>query len=189
MRNLTHVYIQREILHFWSSESLIFVQSPYLFHRLWTMSFVKHIVNMYIIIPSNRPDTFEQVEVPLDIFGKASVYLKGWCSTVINNSSVCESIARKPFAWHDMWCSIIAIVSVYSLPSPWYIYIYYCVLAEEMKVQLQLYDGRALAAFLPKHVTCTIEETQLPMKGLTSAPRYVFFLRFSPFWYIPLYIL
>ncbi|CAA7053732.1 unnamed protein product, partial [Microthlaspi erraticum] len=66
-----------------------------------------------------EPDTFEQVEVPLDIFGKASVYLK-----------------------------------------------------EEMKVQLQLYDGRALAAFLPKHVTCTIEETQLPMKGLTSAPRY-----------------
>ncbi|VVA97761.1 unnamed protein product [Arabis nemorensis] len=66
-----------------------------------------------------EPDTFEQVEVPLDIFGKAAVYLK-----------------------------------------------------EEMKVQLQLYDGRALSASLPKHVTCTIEETQLPMKGLTSAPRY-----------------
>lgn len=48
-------------------------------------------------------------------------------------------------------------------------------LTEEMKVQLQLYDGRALSASLPKHVTCTIEETQLPMKGLTSAPRYVFF--------------
>ncbi|CAN8259199.1 unnamed protein product [Cochlearia groenlandica] len=66
-----------------------------------------------------EPDTFEQVEVPLDIFGKAGVYLK-----------------------------------------------------EEMRVQLQLYDGRALSASLPKHVTCTIEETQLPMKGLTSAPRY-----------------
>ncbi|CAH2053606.1 unnamed protein product [Thlaspi arvense] len=66
-----------------------------------------------------EPDTFEQVEVPLDIFGKAAVYLK-----------------------------------------------------EEMRVQLQLYDGRALSASVPKHVTCTIEETQLPMKGLTSAPRY-----------------
>ncbi|KAL0743254.1 hypothetical protein Bca4012_084767 [Brassica carinata] len=66
-----------------------------------------------------EPDTFEQVEVPLDIFGKAAVYLK-----------------------------------------------------EEMRVQLQLYDGRALSASVPKHVTCTIQETQLPMKGLTSAPRY-----------------
>ncbi|KFK38919.1 hypothetical protein AALP_AA3G177700 [Arabis alpina] len=66
-----------------------------------------------------EPDTFEQVEVPLEIFGKAAVYLK-----------------------------------------------------EEMRVQLQLYDGRALSASLPKHVTCTIQETQLPMKGLTSAPRY-----------------
>ncbi|KAF3586336.1 hypothetical protein F2Q69_00031522 [Brassica cretica] len=65
-----------------------------------------------------EPDTFEQVEVPLDIFGKAAVYLK-----------------------------------------------------EEMRVQLQLYDGRALSASVPKHVTCTIQETQLPMKGLTSAPR------------------
>lgn len=60
-----------------------------------------------------------------------------------------------------------------SLPSPWYI----LCLTEEMKVQLQLYDGRALSASLPKHVTCTIEETQLPMKGLTSAPRYVFFFK------------
>ncbi|KAJ0264178.1 hypothetical protein HA466_0025780 [Hirschfeldia incana] len=66
-----------------------------------------------------EPDTFEQVEVPLDIFGKAAVYLK-----------------------------------------------------EEMRVQLQLYDGRALSASVPKHVTCIIQETQLPMKGLTSAPRY-----------------
>ncbi|EOA18350.1 hypothetical protein CARUB_v10006870mg, partial [Capsella rubella] len=66
-----------------------------------------------------EPNTFEQVEVPLDIFGKAAVYLK-----------------------------------------------------EEMKVQLQLYDGRALSASIPKHITCTVVETQLPMKGLTSAPRY-----------------
>ncbi|CAL9226908.1 unnamed protein product [Arabidopsis halleri] len=66
-----------------------------------------------------EPNTFEQVEVPLDIFGKAAVYLK-----------------------------------------------------EEMKVQLQLYDGRALSASIPKHITCTVVETQDPMKGLTSAPRY-----------------
>lgn len=55
--------------------------------------------------------------------------------------------------------------------------IYVRVLTEEMRVQLQLYDGRALSASVPKHVTCTIQETQLPMKGLTSAPRYVFSLR------------
>jgi len=46
-----------------------------------------------------------------------------------------------------------------------------------MKVQLQLYDGRALSASIPKHITCTVVETQLPMKGLTSAPRYVLFLK------------
>lgn len=49
-------------------------------------------------------------------------------------------------------------------------------IAEEMKVRLQLYDGRPLSASVPKRVTCTIKETQAPMKGITSTPRYVFHL-------------
>lgn len=92
---------------------LVFVQSHYLLHRLWTTSFVKHFILNNLYIPSNRPDTFEQVEVPLDIFGKASVYLKGWSSTMMN---IC-SLARNPL--HGMTCSIIANVSVW--------YIFYCV--------------------------------------------------------------
>ncbi|XP_021891105.1 uncharacterized protein LOC110809546 isoform X2 [Carica papaya] len=66
-----------------------------------------------------EPDTFEQLEVSLDIFGKAAAYLK-----------------------------------------------------DEMKVTLQLYDGRPLSGSVPKHVTFKIKETQPHMKGLTAVPRY-----------------
>ncbi|KAK6267589.1 hypothetical protein QUC31_011749 [Theobroma cacao] len=66
-----------------------------------------------------EPETFDQLQVPLDLFGKSAAYLK-----------------------------------------------------EEMKVRLQLYDGRPLSASVPKRVTCTIKETQAPMKGITSTPRY-----------------
>ncbi|KAK9022411.1 hypothetical protein V6N11_002679 [Hibiscus sabdariffa] len=63
--------------------------------------------------------TFDQLQVPLDLFGKSAAYLK-----------------------------------------------------EEMKVRLQLYDGRALTAAVPKRVTCTIKETQTPMKGVSATHRY-----------------
>ncbi|CAK7339090.1 unnamed protein product [Dovyalis caffra] len=52
-------------------------------------------------------EKFEQLEVPLSLFGKAAAYLK-----------------------------------------------------EEMKVKLQLFDGRPLSGSVPKQVTCTIKETQ-----------------------------
>ncbi|KAK8551042.1 hypothetical protein V6N12_039714 [Hibiscus sabdariffa] len=63
--------------------------------------------------------TFDQLQVPLDLFGKSAAYLK-----------------------------------------------------EEMKVRLQLYDGRPLTAAVPKRVTCTIKETQTPMKGVSATHRY-----------------
>ncbi|XWS11554.1 hypothetical protein CRYUN_Cryun37aG0008200 [Craigia yunnanensis] len=66
-----------------------------------------------------EPETFDQLQVPLDLFGKSAAYLK-----------------------------------------------------EEMKVTLQLYDGRPLIASVPKRVTCTIKETQTPMKGVSATPRY-----------------
>ncbi|KAL4332721.1 hypothetical protein GQ457_07G033440 [Hibiscus cannabinus] len=65
--------------------------------------------------------TFDQLQVPLDLFGKSAAYLK-----------------------------------------------------EEMKVRLQLYDGRPLTAAVPKRVTCTIKETQTPMKGFSATHRYDF---------------
>lgn len=64
-------------------------------------------------------ENFEQLEVPVDIFGKAAAYLK-----------------------------------------------------EEMKVKLQIYDGRPLYGSVPKHVTCSVTETQINMKGATVTPRY-----------------
>ncbi|PPS07623.1 hypothetical protein GOBAR_AA12996 [Gossypium barbadense] len=45
-------------------------------------------------------------------------------------------------------------------------------MTEEMKVTLELYDGRPLTASVPKRVTCTIKETQTPMKGVSATPRY-----------------
>ncbi|KAA3489474.1 Elongation factor P [Gossypium australe] len=72
-----------------------------------------------------EPETFDQLQVPLDLFGKSAAYLKGHLG-----------------------------------------------LGEEMKVTLQLYDGRPLTASVPKRVTCTIKETQTPMKGVSATPRY-----------------
>lgn len=48
-------------------------------------------------------------------------------------------------------------------------------ITEEMKVSLQLYDGRPLTASVPKRVTCVIKETQSPMKGVSATPRYVLY--------------
>uniref|UniRef100_A0A2P2LKG6 Uncharacterized protein LOC105142313 isoform X1 n=1 Tax=Rhizophora mucronata TaxID=61149 RepID=A0A2P2LKG6_RHIMU len=66
------------------------------------------------------PENFEQLEVPLDTFGKAAAYLK-----------------------------------------------------EEMKVKLQLYDGRPLSGSVPRKVTCSIKEIQVNPKGTTITPRYL----------------
>ncbi|KAK9273466.1 hypothetical protein L1049_018276 [Liquidambar formosana] len=66
-----------------------------------------------------EPDTFEQIEVSKDLFGKAAVYLK-----------------------------------------------------DDMKVMLQLYDGRPMSASVPKRVTCTVAEAQGHMKGITATPQY-----------------
>lgn len=66
-----------------------------------------------------EPNTYEQMEVPLDVFGKSAPFLK-----------------------------------------------------EEMRVRLQLFDGRPLSGSVPKHVTCTIKDTQAAMKGISITPRY-----------------
>ncbi|KAJ4971290.1 hypothetical protein NE237_004389 [Protea cynaroides] len=66
-----------------------------------------------------EPNTFEQIEVHKDLFGKAAAYLK-----------------------------------------------------DEMKVSLQLYDGKPMSASVPTRITCTVAEAQDPMKGLTATPQY-----------------
>lgn len=71
------------------------------------------------IIVLMEPETFEQIEVSKDLFGKAAAYLK-----------------------------------------------------EDMKVYLQLYDGRPMSASVPKRVTCTVAEAQAHVKGITATPQY-----------------
>ncbi|KAI3905612.1 hypothetical protein MKX01_036521, partial [Papaver californicum] len=66
-----------------------------------------------------EPETYEQMEVSKDLFGKASAYLK-----------------------------------------------------EDMKVSLQLYDGKVMSATIPPQVTCTVAEAKGNMKGLTATPQY-----------------
>ncbi|KAI3966712.1 hypothetical protein MKX01_041188 [Papaver californicum] len=66
-----------------------------------------------------EPETYEQMEVSKDLFGKASAYLK-----------------------------------------------------EDMKVSLQLYDGKVMSATIPPRVTCTVAEAKGNMKGLTATPQY-----------------
>ncbi|KAI3837295.1 hypothetical protein MKW92_030759 [Papaver armeniacum] len=66
-----------------------------------------------------EPETYEQMDVTKDLFGKASAYLK-----------------------------------------------------EDMKVSLQLYDGKVMSATIPPRVTCTVAEAKGNMKGLTATPQY-----------------
>jgi len=65
-----------------------------------------------------EPETFEQIEVSKDLFGKAAAYLK-----------------------------------------------------DEMKVNLQYFDGRPMSATVPPRVTCTVVEAQPNTKGLTAQPQ------------------
>ncbi|OEL27667.1 Elongation factor P [Dichanthelium oligosanthes] len=66
-----------------------------------------------------EPETFEQIEVSKELFGKAAAYLK-----------------------------------------------------DEMKVNLQYFDGRPMSATVPPRVTCTVVEAQPNTKGLTAQPQY-----------------
>ena len=42
-----------------------------------------------------------------------------------------------------------------------------------MKVTLHLCDGKPTSASVPKRVTCTVVEAQVPVKGSTATPQYV----------------
>ncbi|KAI5659335.1 hypothetical protein M9H77_28128 [Catharanthus roseus] len=45
-------------------------------------------------------------------------------------------------------------------------------LQDDMKVTLQLFDGRPLSATIPTKVTCTVAEAQVYLKGSTATPQY-----------------
>lgn len=82
----------------------------------------KSFIYLYTIgesVTLMEPETYEQMEVTKDLFGKASAYLK-----------------------------------------------------EDMKVSLQLYDGKVMSATIPPRVTCTVAEAKGNMKGLTATPQY-----------------
>ncbi|KAH9789094.1 EFP domain-containing protein [Citrus sinensis] len=105
-------------------------------------------------------ETFEQLEVPLDVFGKAGAYLQ------------------------DLYIKICVHIRHFkNTPSPMTLSISYSSRSDEgagsgsgtgegMKVWLQLYDGRALSGSIPKRVACTIKEIHASTKGPTVTPRY-----------------
>ncbi|KAH9740569.1 EFP domain-containing protein [Citrus sinensis] len=107
-------------------------------------------------------ETFEQLEVPLDVFGKAGAYLQ------------------------DLYIKICVHIRHFkNTPSPMTLSISYSSRSDEgagsgsgtgegMKVWLQLYDGRALSGSIPKRVACTIKEIHASTKGPTVTPRAVF---------------
>ncbi|KAM7528644.1 hypothetical protein LguiB_032054 [Lonicera macranthoides] len=45
-------------------------------------------------------------------------------------------------------------------------------LKDDMKVIVELYDDRPMSASVPKRVTCTVAEAQVPMKGIAATPHY-----------------
>ncbi|GAY57541.1 hypothetical protein CUMW_180230 [Citrus unshiu] len=103
-------------------------------------------------------ETFEQLEVPLDVFGKAGAYLQAE-ATILKFLSFLLVILGLNFKTSQFICG-----SDSWLPVP----------VEGMKVWLQLYDGRALSGSIPKRVACTIKEIHASTKGPTVTPRAVF---------------
>lgn len=45
-------------------------------------------------------------------------------------------------------------------------------LKDDMKVTLQMYDGKPMSASIPTRVTCTVAEAKSHIKGLTATPQY-----------------
>lgn len=43
---------------------------------------------------------------------------------------------------------------------------------DDMKVSVQMYDGRAMSASIPTRVTCTVAESEIPMRA-SATPQYV----------------
>ena len=50
-------------------------------------------------------------------------------------------------------------------------YFFFLALIDEMKVNLQYFDGRPMSATVPQRVTCTVVEAQPNTKGLTAQPQ------------------
>ena len=48
---------------------------------------------------------------------------------------------------------------------------FFLALIDEMKVNLQYFDGRPMSATVPQRVTCTVVEAQPNTKGLTAQPQ------------------
>lgn len=45
-------------------------------------------------------------------------------------------------------------------------------LKDDMKVIVELYDERPVSASVPQRVTCTVKDTQVPVKGSAATPHY-----------------
>lgn len=45
---------------------------------------------------------------------------------------------------------------------------------DDMKVNVQLYNERAMSASIPTRVTCTVAESEIPMRA-SATPQYVHF--------------
>ncbi|XP_059659367.1 uncharacterized protein LOC132306138 isoform X2 [Cornus florida] len=98
------------------------------------------------IIVLMEPNTFEQVDLPKDMLGEAVAYLKG------------HTIPRLE---HHLHCQSLAFPLKKKGKEPT---IY------DMKVNVQLYDGKPVSASIPQRVTCKVVEAQAPIKGIGATP-------------------
>jgi hypothetical protein len=48
---------------------------------------------------------------------------------------------------------------------------FFLLITDEMKVNLQYFDGRPMSGTVPQRVTCTVVEAQPNTKGLTAQPQ------------------
>nr|XP_027190760.1 uncharacterized protein LOC101506432 isoform X1 [Cicer arietinum] len=78
------------------------------------------------------PDTFDQIEVSKDLFGKNCLYIQG--QDCISN-----------FSLSFCFCGISLFPA-------------FLCLQDEMKVKVQFYDDKPLSASVPKRVICTVKE-------------------------------
>ncbi|KAI8526413.1 hypothetical protein RHMOL_Rhmol13G0305500 [Rhododendron molle] len=133
------------------------------------------------------PKTYDQLDVPKDLFGEAAVYLKelGFRmlldKTLLINCPIVHAIRAPCFVMMSwIFCLPLHVrVKVRTVLKAKYMRRYKELLVtgsiksiDDMTVTVQLYDGKPMSASVPQRVTCEVVEAQVPMKGIAATPHY-----------------
>ncbi|KAG5631217.1 hypothetical protein H5410_002934 [Solanum commersonii] len=109
-----------------------------------------------------EPETYEQLDVPKHLFGECYVYLQGGEKLLFPSPSLLFQELFEKSQFHlrpgGKFQSIGGSFGELGC-------------GNDMKVNVQLYNERATSASIPTRVTCTVAESEIPMRA-SATPQY-----------------